>query len=99
MIDTKQMLLDNIMEIVDQLEDPNTDAYEWLEEQLNIEGYKLNGNKEYQGGEVMCLFGGPNIWVTTWDNTVHGSWGGDYITRNYNDAIGLDDILEEIYGA
>ena len=100
MEDTRQQLLDNVMAVVKELEGGyENGAYDWLEEQLNIEGYSIHADGDFKGGEVLCSFGGPNIWVDTADETVHGAWGSDSFTRRYEDKIGLHEVLEECYNS
>ncbi len=95
MNNTKQQLLDNVMAVVAELENPETSAMDWLDEQLNIESYTISPDGSFKGFEVLCTFGGPNIWVT--DSHVHGAWGSDSFERSYDDNIGLYELLEEFH--
>ena len=68
--------------------------YDWLYNQLCWE-YQIGQDMGFLGAEVQITFGGPNIWVDTRFNQVHGSWGGDSFNCSYEDAHGLHGILEE----
>ena len=94
---SREQLLENVLAVVAELESEQ-DVVEWLEEQLSIEGYYVDGQGMYRGAEILVSFGGPNIWVMTENNTVRGVWGGDSFERHYDDNIGLDDYMEECYG-
>lgn len=99
--------------IVEQLEERNTawkeevmdtegfalehvGAYEYLSDVLDIE-YVVTGSKEYLGARVLVAFGGPNIWINTRTNQVEGYWGGDSCIRHFNDNLGIDDVLREMW--
>ena len=75
----------------------------YFEDTYNIDyiwrlGYGLMGVR------VMVACGGPNIWVDTFEKTVHGYWGGDeaiaYLTddccEKIENSIGWD-AAERIY--
>lgn len=79
---------DDFYEQVDEETDEEDDWY--FEDIYNIDyiwrlGYGLMGVR------VMVACGGPNIWVDTFEKTVHGYWGG-------NEAIAhlTDDCCEKI---
>lgn len=74
----------------------NLGAYEWLEDVLDIE-YRVGANKSYRSAEVCVGVGGPNIYVDTDSRTVKGYWGSDRITIPYQDELGLNDALEEMW--
>lgn len=71
-------------------------AYDYLQDALDIE-YIVNGKGEYLGARVLVAFGGPNIWVNTRQGIVEGYWWGDKANSSFNDEIGLDDALEELW--
>ena len=79
-------------------DDEQPSIYDWLGQQLSME-FKIGSEGGYLGGEVLISFGGPNIWVDTRFNQVHGSWGGDSFQCSFEDVYGLDDILEEHYNS
>ncbi len=97
-----QRLVKYVQGIVDSLkgepdeEGCTIDAETYLEDVLDIE-YIVNGSREYLGARVLVAFGGPNIWINTRTNTVEGYWWGDSCMRGYEDGIGLDELLEEIW--
>jgi hypothetical protein len=106
-MNTDKQLLNHVQSIADKLSNGfdgelNDDgeqlsAYDYLADALDIQ-YLVNSDKTYRSGKVLVAFGGPNIWVDTNDNSVRGYWGGDSATVYFDDAIGLDDCLSELYG-
>ena len=85
-------------------EDENDEEGEWyFEETYNID-YIWRFNYGLIGVRVMVACGGPNIWVDTFEKTVHGYWGGDeaiaYLTNDccekIEDVLGWD-AAERIY--
>lgn len=87
-----------------EYEDENDEEGEWyFEETYNID-YIWRFNYGLIGVRVMVACGGPNIWVDTFEKTVHGYWGGDeaiaYLTNDccekIEDAFGWD-AAERIY--
>ena len=73
-------------------------AFDYLQDALDIE-YIVNGKGEYLGARVLVAFGGPNIWGNTRTNTVDGHWWADSCTAKFEDNIGLDDALEELWNS
>jgi hypothetical protein len=73
-------------------------AFDYLESALDIE-YVIGSDGEYRGGRVLVAFGGPNIWVDTQNGTVDGYWWGDTAHETFEDALGLDDALRELWGS
>jgi hypothetical protein len=71
-------------------------AYDYLQDALDIQ-YIVTGAGEYIGARVLVAFGGPNIWVNTQTQTVEGYWWGDKAYASFNDEIGLDDALSELW--
>jgi hypothetical protein len=60
--------------------------------------YILDDNLDYVGSQLLVAFGGPNIWIDTQYKTVSGYWWGDDVIRAYwEDFIGLDDHIKELY--
>lgn len=105
---TVDRIADTLEEIKDdgfyECEDENDEDGRWyFEDAYNIDyvwrlGYGLIGVR------VMVACGGPNIWVDTFEETVHGYWGGDeaiaYLTddccEKIENSIGWD-AAERIY--
>ena len=75
-------------------DDEQPSIYDWLYGQLCWE-YQIDQKMGFLGAVVQVSFGGPNIWVDTRFNQVHGSWGGDTFQCSYEDAHSLHSILEE----
>lgn len=71
-------------------------AYDYLQDALDIE-YIVSSKKEYLGARVLVAFGGPNIWINTRTKTVEGYWWGDKAFADFDDGMGLDEALEELY--
>lgn len=72
-------------------------AYGYLQDALDIE-YIVSSNKEYLGARVLITYGGPNIWINTRTQQVEGYWWGSQSIWGYsNDAMGLDDALNDLY--
>lgn len=77
-------------------DDEPMSAYDYLQDALDIQ-YIVTGSGDYLGARVLVAFGGPNIWVNTQTNTVEGYWWGDKAYASFNDEIGLDDALSELW--
>ena len=71
-------------------------ASDYLGDCLDIQ-YIVSGQKEYLGARVLVAFGGPNIWINTQTGTVEGYWWGDSAFASFNDNIGIDDFLSEMW--
>lgn len=77
-------------------EDEPISAFDYLQDALDIE-YIVNSKKEYLGARVLIAFGGPNIWINTRTKTVEGHWWSDSATASFQDNIGLDEAMEELF--
>ena len=106
-IETETRLQDHVQEIARRLTegfdsaDLNDDgeeltAFDYLQDALDIE-YIVNSKREYLGARVLVAFGGPNIWINTRTNTVEGYWWGDKATATFDDGLGLDEALNELF--
>ena len=73
------------------------EAHRFMEDVYNIR-YLVDQNKMFLGAELLVAGGGPTIWVDTFREKVTGWWGSDRIEWYYQDNIGLNDYLEEMYG-
>ena len=71
-------------------------AFDYLKDALDIE-YIVSRKKEYLGARILVTFGGPNIWINTRTKTVEGYWWGDSAFSSFQDNLGLDDALEELF--
>lgn len=74
----------------------DTGAYEYLDDVLDIE-YVVNSTKEYLGARVLVAFGGPNIWINTRTNQVEGYWWDDQCIRHFDDVLGINDVLSDMW--
>lgn len=71
-------------------------AFDYLQDALDIE-YIVDRDGEYLGARVLVAFGGPNIWINTRTKTVEGYWWSDRAESSFEDNLGLDDALEELW--
>jgi hypothetical protein len=72
-------------------------AFDYLQDALDIEYIVASDRKTLLGARVLVAFGGPNIWVNTRTNTVEGHWWGESASATFEDSIGLQDALEELF--
>lgn len=106
MIESETRLNDHVKHIANTLsngfgDEVNHDgepmsAFDYLADALDIE-YIVSSKKEYLGARVLVAFGGPNIWINTRTSTVEGYWWGEASTAGFDDCIGLDEALEELF--
>ena len=71
-------------------------ASEWMEDVYNIE-WITHQDHSYKAARLLVAGGGPNIWVNLQTNTVDGYWASDKFSWSFQDAIGLDDYLQEMH--
>lgn len=76
--------------------DERPSAYDYLTDVLDIE-YVVSSSREYLGARILVAFGGPNIWINTRNEQVEGHWWGDSATESFDDNLGLDDVLAEMW--
>lgn len=76
----------------------NVSFYDYFENALDID-YIVNSSKEYKACRIMVAFGGPNIYINTWDRKVELFWWTEsasfYLSSNVCNAI--DEIMEEYF--
>ena len=60
--------------------------------------YLVDREKRYLGAELLVAGGGPTIWVDTFREQVTGWWGTDRVQWYYQDNMGLNYYLEDLYG-
>lgn len=77
--------------------DVEGDAFDWLQDSLDIEWVISSDKKTLLGARVLVAFGGPNIWVDTRNKIVEGFWWGDYAKASFEDNLGIADALETLY--
>ena len=72
--------------------------YDYFENALDVD-YITNSKKEYKACRIMIAFGGPNIYVNTWEKQVELHWWTDhasfYLSNDTCDAI--DEWAEEYF--
>ena len=72
-------------------------GFDYLEDVLDIQ-YIVTSEKQYIGARVLVAFGGPNIWINTQTKTIEGYWWDESAFASYyDDEIGLDEALEELW--
>ena len=72
-------------------------GFEYISDLLDI-NYTVDRSGNYKGARLLVAFGGPNIWIDTYNKTVEGYWWSDsYTASYYEDAMSLDDACEELY--
>ena len=69
-------------------------AYEYMKDVYDIEWITQNDHT-YKAARLLVAGGGPNIWVNLQTNTVDGYWASDKFSWGFQDAIGLDEYLQE----
>lgn len=97
---------DHVLAIVEGLENPESidcewedgtpNAFEYLQDALDIE-YIVSAKREYLGARVLVAFGGPNIWIDTRRKVVEGYWWGEKFEASYSDALDLDEALQTLW--
>ena len=84
--------------IADSITSPDEQsAGEWMEGTYDIR-YLVDSRKRYLGAELLVAGGGPTIWVDTFREQVTGWWGTDRVEWYFQDNMGLNDYMEEMYG-
>ena len=71
-------------------------AWDYAKDVLDI-NWILNNDRTYKGARLLVAFGGPNIWIDTVNEQVEGYWWGDKCIVSYNDSVGLDDVMQELF--
>ena len=86
-----------VKDIADSITSGEEDAAKWMEDTYDIR-YLLDSSRRFLGAEILVAGGGPTIWVDTFREQVTGWWGTDRVQWYYQDNMGLNDYMEEIYG-
>ena len=73
-------------------------ADNFMEDTYDIR-YLVAQDKSFLGAEILVAGGGPTIWVDTFREQVTGWWGTDRVQWYYQDNLGLNDYMEEMYGS
>ena len=101
-----EQIKDSVLHIVNTLENGFNDelnidgneftSFDYLTDCLDIQ-WILNHDKTFKGARVLVAYGGPNIWINTATNQVEGYWWGDKCIMTFNDNVGLNDALCELF--
>jgi len=86
-----------VKDIANSITSGEEDAAKWMEDTYDIR-YLLDSSRRFLGAEILVAGGGPTIWVDTFREQVTGWWGTDRVQWYYQDNMGLNDYMEEIYG-
>ena len=86
----------NIADSITSPEEGET-AAKWMEDTYDIR-YLISSDKNFLGSEILVAGGGPTIWVDTFREQVTGWWGSDRVEWYFQDNMGLNDYMEEMYG-
>ena len=72
--------------------------YDYFENALDID-YIVNSSKEYKACRIMVAFGGPNIYVNTWERKVELYWWTESASFYLNSETcnAIDSWAEEYY--
>ena len=70
--------------------------WDYFENALDID-YITNSKKEYKACRIMVAFGGPNIYVNTWDKKVELYWWNDHgeMWLSNDACLAIDDWAED----
>ena len=90
----RRMVRTTADEITEGKEDPSR----WLERCGYDIRYLVDREKRFMGAEILVAGGGPTIWVDTFKEQVTGWWGADRVEWYFQDNMGLNDYMEEMYG-
>jgi len=88
-----------VRDIADSITSPEEGetAAKWMEDTYDIR-YLVDREKRFMGAEILVAGGGPTIWVDTFREQVTGWWGSDRFEYYFQDNLGLNDYMEEMYG-
>ena len=79
-----------------EYEQEDFSVFDYLQDVLDIE-YVVDKEGDYRGARILVAFGGPTIWINTRTNTVEGGWWEESARAHFDDEIGLDDAIFEIF--
>ncbi len=103
-------LLASVLHIVEKLEcsKPSTEDAEWLDEgwaswqdwlffsALDVI-YRIGSEGGYHGAEITLNVGGTTIYIDTQRQLVHGVWGSERLSWDYEDTVGLDAFMADMW--
>ena len=71
---------------------------DYFDDFLDVD-YIVDSNKRYKACRVLVAFGGPNIYINTWDEQVQLEWWSKKATADIPEdlCMVIDDFFEVIY--
>ena len=92
-----ERMVKNIAEDITEPKTPTLDdANQFMDGVYDIE-WITHQDHSYKAARLLVAGGGPNIWVNLQTNTVNGYWASDKFSWGFQDAIGLDEYLQELH--
>lgn len=102
MTDIRQHLLDNVLSVVERLEGETPDDVDedWsiFDDALDIM-VRASLDGTFQGADVTFCVGGPTVWAETRRGVVVGTWGIEHIERSYDDNVGFEDAIADLWSS
>ena len=86
-----------VRNVADEITSGEGSAHDWMDHTYDYR-YLIAADKSFLGAEILVAGGGPTIWVDTFTKEVRGYWGTDRVQWYYQDNMGLNDYMEEMYG-
>ena len=86
-----------VRDIADSITSGEETVSDWMCDIYDIR-YLVDREKRFMGAEILVAGGGPTIWVDTFREQVTGWWGTDRVQWYFQDNLGLNDYMEEMYG-
>lgn len=84
--------------VIQDAHEPRTmDGYDFLYQHSHAVEYIIDGDGNYLGGRVLVNDDPITIWIDTRDNEIRGTFGLDRYTYQFDDVIGLDEALNELW--
>lgn len=100
-------MLENIREELENIyngKEMNEDGeiktfWDYISEDVLDLNYIINADKSYKAVSLLITFGGPNIYIDTWEKEIKLFWGGEKETLWLPSEITeeIDSVMEEIY--
>ena len=87
-----------VRNIADSITSGEGDAAKWMDGVYSIR-YLVDSRKGFMGAELLVAGGGPTIWIDTFREQVTGWWGTDRVQWYYQDNLGLNDYMEDLYAS
>lgn len=72
-------------------------GFDYIADALDI-NWILDSNREFKGARILVAFGGPNIWIDTYTQTVEGTWWTESFRASYtNDEMDIEGACAELF--